>query len=143
MNLFQYSKYFFIASILVLSTFFIGISISAADDTMQQVEKEMPVLRGDLWIKMSDDEKISFIWGAGHVVTIEEVLMRDDPEVNRENSYIAKVIEASTNSPMKMHEIADKVDAYYEKNPDKLSTPVVEVMWYETIEPRLGKKDNK
>jgi len=119
------------------------ITTSATDDTMQQVEMEMPVLRGDIWIKMSDDEKISFIWGAGHVVTIEEVLMRKHPEINRENSFIAKVIEASTNSPMKMHEVADKVDAYYEKNPDKLSTPVVEVIWYETIKPRLGKNINK
>ena len=140
MNLVKYSKHFLIVAVLILPTFFIGVSLTTADDTMQQVERVMPVLRGDLWIKMSEDEKISFIWGAGHVITIEEVLMRDNPELKRENSFIFKVIEASTNSPMKMHEVSEKVDAYYEKNPDKLSTPVVEVMWYETIEPRLGKK---
>jgi len=130
-------------ALLVSATLLTGITVSTAEDTMQKVEMEMPVLRGDTWIKMSDDEKISFIWGAGHVVTIEEVIMRDDPNYNRKNSFIARVIEASVNSPMKMHEVAEHVDAYYQKNPDKLSTPVVEVIWYETIEPRLGMKDKK
>ena len=112
MNLVMYSKYILIVAVLIVSAFFVGLSSTTADDTMQQVEREMPVLRGDLWIKMSEDEKIF------------------------------KVIEASVNSPMKMHEVSEKIDAYYEKNPDKLSTSVVEVMWYETIEPRLGKKGN-
>ena len=142
MNLVMYSKYILIVAVLIVSAFFVGLSSTTADDTMQQVEREMPVLRGDLWIKMSEDETVSFIWGAGHVITIEEVLMRDNPELKRENSFIFKVIEASVNSPMKMHEVSEKIDAYYEKNPDKLSTSVVEVMWYETIEPRLGKKGN-
>jgi hypothetical protein len=36
-----------------------------------------------------------------------------------------------------MNEVAKHVDDYYRANPDKLDKPVVEVIWYETIVPRL------
>ena len=33
--------------------------------------KEMPVLTGEQWQTLQPDTKIAFIWGVGHVVTIE------------------------------------------------------------------------
>lgn len=108
-----------------------------AGETMEQVEQLMPVLKGDTWIKMNDDEKISFIWGAGHIISIEDVLARKNPELKKHNTFVNKVMEARGNSPMTMNEVAKHVDAFYGRNPDKLDTPVVEVIWHETVVPRL------
>ena len=126
--------------ILLFGILFIGKSelYAEKESVMEQVENEMPVLKGDTWIKMSDDEKISFIWGAGHIVSIEEVLSRDNAELKNSNKFVNKIMEAHNNAPMTMSEVAQRVDYYYQQNPDKLDKPVIEVIWYELIVPRLS-----
>ena len=124
--------------IVVTGMLFNIVSSSHAEDVMKQVEKDMPVLKGDTWIKMSDDEKISFIWGAGHIVSIEEVLARDNPDLKKSNTFVNKIMEAHNNKPMTMSEVAKYVDDYYKANPDKLGKPVIEVIWYGTVVPRTS-----
>ena len=109
---------------------------SRAEEVMEQVEQVMPVLKGDTWIKMSDDEKIAFLWGAGHIVSIEEVLARNNPELRKSNTFVNKIMEARGNTPMTMSEVAKHVDDYYQANPDKIDKPVIEVIWYQTVVPR-------
>jgi hypothetical protein len=115
---------------------------SYAEDVMVQVEQNMPVLNGNTWVKMSEDEKISFIWGAGHIVSIEEVLARNNPELKKSNTFVNKIVEAHNTRPMTMSEVAKHVDDFYQKNPDKLDTPVVEVIWRKTVVPRLKKPES-
>jgi len=104
---------------------------------MEKVAQEMPVLKGDTWVKMSDDEKISFIWGVGHMISIQEVLGRDNPGLKENNTFVNKVIEAHETKAMTMSEVSQHVDKFYTDNPDKLDTSVMEVIWTETIVPRL------
>ena len=131
-------------SVKLLSTGFVimimlccGVLPSHAQETMELVAQEMPVLKGDIWVKMSDDEKISFIWGAGHIISIQEVLSRDNPGLKKHNIFVNKVIEAHETKSMTMSEVAKNVDDFYKENPDKLDTSVIEVIWTETILPRL------
>jgi hypothetical protein len=108
-----------------------------SEETIQQaIEKEMPLLRGDMWIKMDPDSKVAFVWGAGHVVTIEEVIMQRYPELQRD-SFVMKVVEALTNSPVKMNDVVAVVDKFYLENPDKLDTPVMGVIWDQLIKPKI------
>lgn len=110
---------------------------SLSEETIQQaVEREMPLLRGDMWIKMDPDSKVAFVWGAGHVVTIEEVIMQKYPELKRD-SFVMKVIEARTDNPMKMNDVVAVVDKFYLENPDKLDTPVMGVIWDQLIKPKI------
>ena len=129
-----------IAVVLLLAMSFLAGGNVNADETETsveaQVEKEMPVLKGDLWVKMTPDSKMAFVWGAGHVVTIEQVLMRQYPELKRE-SFVLKVAEANTNSTVKMQDVVTTVDNYYAKNPDKLDTPVIHVIWDTMIKPNI------
>lgn len=115
-------------------------TVNAEEDSkvMVQVEQVMPVLKGDTWVKMSDDEKISFIWGAGHIVSIQEVLARDNPDLKQSNTFVNKIMEARGNKSMTMSEVAAKVDEYYQANHGMLDKPVVEVIWTETIVPNLS-----
>ena len=114
----------------------LGFKASSEETIQQAVEREMPLLRGDMWIKMDPDSKVAFIWGAGDIVTIEEVIMQKYPELKRD-SFVMKVVEASTNSPMKMNDIVTVVDTYYQANPDKLDTPVMRVIWDTVIKPNI------
>jgi hypothetical protein len=107
------------------------------EETIQQaVEREMPLLKGDMWIKMDQDSKVAFVWGAGHVVTIEEVVMQKYPELKRDG-FVMKVVEATTNSPMKMNDVVAVVDKFYQTNPDKLDVPVMRVIWDTVIKPNI------
>jgi len=109
---------------------------SAEETIAEAVEKEMPVLKGDQWVAMDENSKVAFIWGAGHVVTIEEVIMERYPDQKRD-TFVAKVVEASTNSPMTMSQVAAMVDKFYQDNPDKTDTPVMAVIWDTMIKPNI------
>jgi hypothetical protein len=94
----------------------------------------MPVLKGDLWQKMTHDSKVAFIWGFGHVVSIEHYLMEKFPELKRD-SFVAKVVEGMANTPM--NEVVDRVDRYYAMNPDQIEMPVTSVLWDSIIKPNI------
>lgn len=128
----------FFILLLVISAVGIRIHNSAyAEETVAEaVAKEMPVLKGDQWLTMDENAKVAFIWGAGHVVTIEEVIMEKYPDQKRD-TFVAKVVEASTNSPMTMSQIAAMVDKFYQDNPDKMDEPVMAVIWETMIKPNI------
>ena len=130
-----------IAVVLLLAMSFLAGNVVNAEETEASVEaqvaKEMPVLKGDLWVKMTPDSKLAFVWGAGHVVTIEQVLMRQYPELKRQ-SYVLKVAEAHANSTVSMEEVVTTVDEYYAQNPDNLEMPVMHVIWDTIIKPNLS-----
>ncbi len=109
---------------------------SAEETIAEAVAKEMPVLKGDQWVTMDENSKVAFVWGAGHVVTIEEVIMEKYPDQKRD-TFVAKVVEASTNSPMTMSQVAAMVDKFYQDNPDKTDTPVMAVIWDTMIKPNI------
>ncbi|HBB69413.1 MAG TPA: hypothetical protein DCZ89_06135 [Geobacter sulfurreducens] len=96
--------------------------------------KEMPVLDGESWQSMSPDAKIAFIWGVGHVVTIEEHVIQRHPELLRKD-FVAKLGDGLRGVPMSS--IIEQVDGYYRQNPDDLDLPVMRVIWSEVVRPRL------
>ncbi len=124
---------------LIIAALSIGSEVNAQETEAtveEQVAAEMPVLKGDIWVTMTPASKLAFVWGAGHVVTIEQVLMRQYPELKRE-SFVLKVAESQAASPMKMQEVVATVDNFYTQNPDKLETPVMHVIWDTMIVPNI------
>jgi len=104
------------------------------DVNKQLSDMGMPVLTGTVWQKATKDEKVAFVWGFCHVVTIEQVLMVQLPQLKVEN-FSAKVVEGMAG--MKMNDIVRKVDEYYAANPTQLDESVVRVMWDTVIKPNL------
>jgi hypothetical protein len=94
----------------------------------------VPVLKGDVWQKMTHDSKMAFIWGFGHVVSIEQHLMEKFPELKRD-SFVAKVVEGMTDMPME--EVVARLDGFYEGNPNKMDAPVTNVIWDLMIKPHI------
>ena len=107
----------------------------------KEIEKYMPLLRGEQWQKMDSNAKVAFIWGAAHAILIENVLMKEIPELRREN-FAAKVAEArgarlKAGTAMTINEVVSEIDGYYKDHPDKLETPVMAVIWHVGIKPYL------
>jgi hypothetical protein len=96
--------------------------------------KEMPVLTGQQWQTLQPDTKIAFIWGIGHVVTIEENVMQRHPELRRQG-FSAKLAEGLRGVPM--NSIIRDVDHFYRNNPDDLDLPVMRVIWADLVRPKL------
>lgn len=94
----------------------------------------MPVLSGEIWQKMAHDSKVAFIWGVGHVVTIEQYLMEKYPELKRD-SFVVKVVEGMADVPM--NEVVARVDKHYQEHPDELDEPVMKIIWKTMIKPNL------
>ncbi len=104
----------------------------------KELEKDvgMPILDGDLWVKMAPDSKVAFVWGVWHVVSMEHYLMGKYPELKREN-FSAKVIEGSSKKPMTMNEVVALIDTYYQANPDQVKKPVIAVIWSSIVRPNI------
>lgn len=95
---------------------------------------EGKLLRGDLWQKMSKDEKVAFLWGATQVVIVEQALMDQMPELRVEN-FSAKVVEGAAGRTM--NENVSIIDNFYAANPEKLELSVMRVIWDEMIKPNI------
>ena len=123
---------------------FIGFAAWTMDASGQEkkdFEKYMPLCRGTHWQRANSDAKVAFIWGAAHVVLIENILMEEVPELKREN-FSAKVVEArlarvSAGTEMTINEIVRMIDQFYKEHPDQLQTPVMKVLWDIGIKPNL------
>jgi hypothetical protein len=110
---------------------------SAADKPQADISQkltEMSVLTGDVWQKMAPDEKVAFVWGIGHVVTIERQVTERYPELKREG-FVAKLAEGLVGVPM--NTIVLEIDKYYKENPYDLGAPVMEVIWDEMVKPKI------
>lgn len=96
--------------------------------------KEMPLLKGETWQAMTSGEKIAFIWGIGHVVTMEREVEGKRPELKKAG-LASKMAEGLAGMPMT--EIVSMIDKYYTDNPGSLSDPVMKVLWDKIVKPRI------
>ncbi len=107
----------------------------------KEMEKVMPLLKGEQWQKMDANSKVAFLWGAAHIILIEEILMQEIPELRRE-SFCAKVAEAraeqvKAGKAKTINEMVSAIDQYYKDHPDQLGISVVGVIWNIGIRPHL------
>lgn len=111
-----------------------GLPFQGAHADKLEDHIKMPLLKGTEWQRMTPDSKVAFIWGAGHVVTIEHSLMNQISDLKRD-SFVMKVVEALAGVPM--NTIVAKVDEYYKAHPDQLEVPVMRVIWDTMIKPNI------
>ena len=95
------------------------------------------VLTGDIWMTMNQDQKVAYIWGAGDVVDVEQELWNIYPELEVENLSMKSVEASKAGGNYPINDVIAKVDSWYDANPDKLDTAVIQVIWDLTIKPHL------
>lgn len=100
---------------------------------------------GQIWMQATENEKIAFLFGIDSAITIEYFI--DKQSINNKNkkkqnsSNLSKFEKGWMEAfkDLKRTEIAKMVDNWYKNNPDKLNRPVMEVLWYECVVPRIKK----
>lgn len=95
---------------------------------------EVPVVTGEHWTKSSPQERKAFLLGAATIMELEQEVQGDTPPPKTTISVWCKGLSAYT-----FDEMAAAIDQWYAANPDKVTRPVVEVMWYELAKPKAGK----
>ena len=121
-----------------------GQGVKDAASLEQDMDKYMPILRGDQWLKLDPNSKVAFIWGAAHVVLVELILMEEFPQLKVEN-FSAKVHESRTArqkagtplSKMTINEAIRQIDEFYKNNPGKRDVSVMRVIWDVGIKPHV------
>jgi hypothetical protein len=105
-----------------------------SSDSTAAEEIKAPLLTGLTWVKMSQDQKAAYIWGAGDVIDLEQEIMEIHPELKRE-SFVTKAVEGI--GDVQINEIIATVDSFYKKNPDQANLSVIRVIWDVMIKPNL------
>jgi hypothetical protein len=118
-----------------------GQAVKDSAGVVKEMEMYMPLCKGEQWQKMDSNAKVSFIWGAAHVILIENILMEEIPELRREN-FSAKVVEArrervKAGTALTINQAIDAIDQYYKDHPDQLQVPVMKVIWDVGVKPQL------
>ena len=88
-------------------------------------------LTGKQWVQSSDEEKLSFLYGASSIVAIEEAgAMKARKPASRFVQGWMDTFRNATLPEMKL-----QIDAWYAAHPDQQDRHVLSVLWYELIEP--------
>jgi hypothetical protein len=105
------------------------------EDVNKQLEEMgMPICTGTEWQKATQTEKVAFVWGVCHVVTIEKILAQKLPSLKAED-FSSKVVEGMAG--MKINDIVRTVDEFYAANSTQMGKPVIGVIWDAIVKPKL------
>jgi hypothetical protein len=118
---------------IVSAALALAVSLSFSSSGWADATKYL--LKGDVWTRMTQDEKVAYLWGGGDVVDIERQLMEDFPQLKVEN-FSFKVRQGFPTS-LTNNDVARVVDKWYKDNPDKLNVTVIRVIWDTMIKPHL------
>ena len=105
-----------------------------SSDVIAAEEIKAPLLTGLTWVKMSQDQKAAYIWGAGDIIDLEQEIMEIYPELKRE-SFVAKAVEGI--GDVQINEIVSNVDQFFKAHPDQANLSVIRVIWNTMIKPNI------
>ena len=98
------------------------------------VEYEAPVVTGEHWMKSTPQERKAFLVGAATIIELEQEVQGDTPPKKTTIDVWCKGL-----APYSFDQMVTAIDQWYAANPDKVTRPVVEVMWYELAKAKAGK----
>lgn len=98
--------------------------------------REVPLVTGEHWVKSTAQERKAFLVGAATIMELEQEVQGTPPPPP--NKSLVDVWCRGL-SHFTFDQMAKAIDDWYAAHPDRLSRPVVEVMWYELAKPNAGK----
>ncbi|CAB1057231.1 hypothetical protein D1BOALGB6SA_1970 [Olavius sp. associated proteobacterium Delta 1] len=105
-----------------------------SNDAIAAEEIKAPLLTGLTWVKMSQDQKAAYIWGAGDIIDLEQEIMEIYPELKRE-SFVTKAVEGI--GDVQINDIVSNVDTFFKEHPDKANLSVIRILWDTMIKPNI------
>jgi len=120
----------FITVFLLTGMLCTGTHLSFAQKTAEHPTAD---LDGKVWLGSTEQEKRSFLFGAGSALVLEYYVREKHSE---EPSKFVKGWVTGLKD-MTWTDMANRIDTYYKNNPDKTNRHVFDVIWHEIIEPKL------
>lgn len=108
---------------------------TAAEEAAQ---KELPFPDGEKWPTATEREKLAYLLGIMNLALVEYQLHGPDPKYRTTTTNLVKATDGMT-----LRQIMETVDTFYQSNPELQRRPVIEVIWFELVEPKIGAKSSK
>ena len=93
-------------------------------------KQEWQFATGEHWSKATDTERRAYVLGILNMAMVEYQLSGPSP---KHRTTIPKLVKALDG--MTVSQLAEKVNAYYQANPDQQKRAVFEVIWFELVAP--------
>jgi hypothetical protein len=100
---------------------------------VEAVQEELPFPDGENWPTATEREKLAYLLGIMNLALVEYQLHGPDPKYRTTVSKLVKATDGMT-----LRQIMETVDTFYQSNPDLQRRPVIEVIWFELVEPKTG-----
>ena len=93
-------------------------------------KQEWQFATGEHWSKATDTERRAYVLGILNMAMVEYQLSGPSPKHRTTVPRLVKALDGMTVS-----QLAEKVNAYYQANPDQQQRAVFEVIWFELVAP--------
>ena len=110
----------------------------AQTQAVEAAKKEPPFPDGENWPTGTEREKMAYLLGIMNLALVEYQLHGPDPKYQTTVPDLLKATDGMT-----LREIMETVDNFYQSNPDLQRRPVIEVIWFELVEPKIGAKSDR
>jgi hypothetical protein len=110
----------------------------AQTPAVEAAQKELPFPDGENWPAATEREKLAYLLGIMNLALVEYQLHGPDPKYRTTTTNLVKATDGMT-----LRQIMETVDTFYQSNPELQRRPVIEVIWFELVEPRIGAKSSK
>lgn len=129
-------------------TLFIALAwpLAGFADNSGPAGNPVELLTGEVWQASKPETKLAWLFGVDSAVAVENAVFEhmrqmgaSKKKVVRESPFVADWIKAFGSNDTR-ESIAAMVDEWYAKHPDQLKRPVMDVIWYEIVVPRVSGK---
>lgn len=118
-----------------------SVSAFAADEGTATARDPINLLTGKVWQDSKPENKRAVLFGIDTAVAVEQAIDEKQPKKGKRSPHTLSVFEKSWMEAFRdtpREEIVKQVDEWYAANPGQLERPVMDVIWYEIITPRLN-----
>jgi hypothetical protein len=100
--------------------------------TEAPAKQEWRIPTGEHWSKATDTERRAYVLGILNMAMVEYQLSGPNP---KHRTTVPKLVKALDG--MAVPQIVETIDAYYKANPDKQQQPIIEVIWFQMVAPKI------
>lgn len=104
-------------------------------------DPDLVLVTGEHWIASSREQKVAYLFGLGNMLEVEQAMQgkRRSKQVSS-NSIVPVLIDGL--SDLSTSQLREKIDQWYEKKPQQLQRPVIEVLYIEFALPKVKSLGN-
>ena len=98
-------------------------------------EEDVPFVDGEIWKDSAPILKRSYLIGVANLMSAEYAYQRETGPPPDNQTTIRRLYEEIDD--LTLNGVIERIDAWYKKNPDKMETSVLAVIWLDLVKPNL------